>query len=295
MIRTWASFAFLAILASACGSSSTTSKLDSRSAVGAAGTRCSAAVRGLETVPTESRLLIFGEPHGTQEIPRVVGGIICQLAQRRAPIVVGIEQPETDQPRIDAFVASSGRHADRAALLASTFWRREQQDGRSSVAMLALIEQVRTLRAAGNDVRIVAFDVSQERFEDPKVDRDAEMAKTILAMRTASPNALFVVLTGNLHAMTAPLDDGYLPMGVYLRRAVPTLTSLNAEGASGQGWMCTAAPKGCGPRDMRGNDRGTAPFVDLLGAKSDEGFDGALYVGRVTAAPPAVAATNARE
>ncbi len=285
-MRIPASFGLSAILATACVPGPSSS-LDRHAAVA---TRCGPPIRGLETVSMESRLLLVGEPHGTQEIPRVVGEVVCQLAQRRIPLVVAVEQPETDQTRIDAFVASSGTPRDRAMLLASRFWQREQQDGRSSVAVLALLERVRSLRALGHDIRVVAFDISQERFDDPKVDRDAEMAKTIVAARAAAPNATVIALSGNFHAMTTKLEDGFIPMGGRLREAVPTLVSLNAEGADGQGWMCTAEPKGCGPRDMRGKDRGASPFIDIVGARSDEGYDGALYVGHTTAAPPAACA-----
>lgn len=285
MIRIWASFVCLTMLATACDWGGATSNLDGRSPNP---TRCGAPLRGLDTLATESRLVILGEPHGTREIPAAVGEIVCQLARRRVPLVVGIEHPETDQKRIDQFVASSGTEHDRDALLASPFWRREDQDGRSSVAILALIDRIRSLRASSVDVRILAFDVARERFADPAVDRDAEMAKTILATHASASASTVIVLSGNFHAMTSPLENGFRPMGAYLRQTVPALTSLNVESSGGTGWMCTSAPKGCGIRDVGGIDRGASPFVELVGAKSDEGFDGVLYVGRVSPSSPPV-------
>ncbi|PTL80173.1 hypothetical protein [Vitiosangium sp. GDMCC 1.1324] len=55
----------------------------------------------------------------------------------------------SEQSRLDTYLASRGTPADQDTLLDGDFWRRPYQDGRSSRAMLELVDQVRALRALG--------------------------------------------------------------------------------------------------------------------------------------------------
>ncbi|MGV6492816.1 hypothetical protein ACTUVK_003020 [Stenotrophomonas rhizophila] len=92
-------------------------------------------------------LVLVGELHGTVETPALVGELACAAAADATPVTVALEMDPTEQARIDAYLASAGTAADRSALLAGRFWTRTMQDGRSSVAMAALIERLRSLRS----------------------------------------------------------------------------------------------------------------------------------------------------
>lgn len=110
------------------------------------------AIDGLDVLLQPGTTLVFGEIHGTQEIPRFVGDVACR-AGPQALVTVGLEVRRDEQRRIDAFLASQGAPADTQGLLAGPFWRRTDQDGRSSQAMLELFE--RSSDVAGHDGRYV--------------------------------------------------------------------------------------------------------------------------------------------
>ena len=125
-------------------------------------------------------LVLFGEFHGTAEAPAFVAEA---LAASLDPVALAIEWPRDLQPAVDAFLATG----DRTRLLAEPhdFW--SYRDGRSSAAMLALVDRARRLRAP-----VICFDGTFPSAED----RDAGMAALLIEAR---PTRLFV-LCGNLHA-----------------------------------------------------------------------------------------------
>jgi hypothetical protein len=178
---------------------------------------CGAPVRGLELL-RDDQLVLVGEMHGTEESPAFVARLLCERDER--PSVLGLEIPASEQAALDAFLASDGEAPALRALVASPHWQRasQEQDGRSSLAMLALVETVRRARMAGRSIAVVAFDVEPGNGDD----RDRRMAQNLMAARAAHPGAALIALTGNIHARTAkgtPWDPDLVPMGAHLRRA----------------------------------------------------------------------------
>ncbi|WP_313495429.1 hypothetical protein [Stenotrophomonas sp.] len=123
-------------------------------------------------IPAAS-LLLVGEVHGTNETPALIGDLACASATSGSPVVVALEIPIEEQTSLDNFLASKGSDADQAALLATQFWARQPQDGRSSVAMLKLLHRLRTLRTEGAAISVLAVD------DGMAGSRDAGMARHI--------------------------------------------------------------------------------------------------------------------
>lgn len=249
--------------------------------------QCGTPIMGLDGVVRAGSVVLFGEVHGTREIPGFVGDALCQ-AGAGGPMHLAIEVPRTEQPRINAYLASSGRPEDRAALLTGPFWNREFQDGRSSAAMAELIERARGLRAAGRPLYVLAFDVAPDAKGS---ERDAEMAKQVLAAHSAAPTERFLVLAGNVHTKIvrgAPWDAAYEPMGLHLVKAGLDVVSLDAGFTTGTAWVCFSSKAAeCGGKKMRGGDALPARTIERLETPSPEGFHGHYGVGAVNASPPA--------
>jgi hypothetical protein len=246
-------------------------------------------IAGLDSILARGTMLVFGEIHGTAESPRFAGAVACHAAAL-GPVTLALELPRDEQPRLDAYLASGGTAADRAALLASPFWTRSAQDGRSSVAMLALIEAQRAARAAGADVAIVAFDLPEDAPRG--ADRDARMADHLAAARRAAPARTFVTLTGNFHSrrtVGAPWNASARFMAGYLVDAGLALSTFDVERDGGSAWVCpmdeTGKTQPCGPRG-----RPPRPVTDAwsLSTAPTDGHDGHYVVGPTTASPPAV-------
>ena len=237
-----------------------------------------AAVTGAGPLLQPRRMLFIGEMHGSREIPPLVGALACLARQKRVPVVVALEIPVEEAARLDAWMSSS---APLPELLRGEFWTRAYQDGRSSAAMAALIEELRRL-----GLSVVPYDPHPP---DGKV-RDAQMADRLAELRTRKPESLLIVLSGNLHnrvTVGVPWDAAYQPMGWHLAQRKIALRSLEVTYGPGATWMCEGAEAtSCGLRKLAGKDQGAAPVV-RMGHELPH-VDGTLYAGALSASPPAI-------
>jgi hypothetical protein len=227
-------------------------------------------IEGLPLAP--GRIVWFGELHGTEESPRFVGDVVAQTVAAGHRVQLGLEIATAEQPALDRFAVDG----DRAALVAGAFWH--GQDGRSSPAMVALIERARTLRAS---VSIVAFDARTQTD-----DGDPERAMADAVMRARDPGAVFIGLSGNIHSRRTRWND-ITPLVAHLVAAALPVTTYNVVSSGGTFWGCVS--KGpeepvCGEhRNFAHRDAGPAW---TLGPPRDDSHDGVYFVGATKASPP---------
>ncbi|MFP7723632.1 hypothetical protein [Lysobacter sp. A3-1-A15] len=225
----------------------------------------------------DSRLLIFGELHGTEEAPALVGQYVCRVAKNGREVVVGLEIDSGEQERLDSYLRSPGSPTDRLELLAGPFWQRPGQDGRSSRAMLNLVERLRATRATGGNIRLVAIDQPHSG-----TTRDAAMAAAIRAALPSGSEGRIVVLIGNYHASRAPRTDS--STAFLLSDLSPTTIGIAYR--SGTAWVCDMG-RICGDRPVSSKwaaDR-LPGFHD--GVSPWPGYDGTYLMDRISASPPA--------
>lgn len=242
-------------------------------------------IAGLEPLIRPGAVLLLGEIHGTAESPAFVGDVACRVARAGLPVVVALELPVEGEERVDAFLRSDGGEEDRRALLAGPAWQASYQDGRTSAAMLELIERVRRLRREGARARIVLFDPGASGGGQA---RDRGMADRLADLVSAETKAVTVVLTGNLHSRTSrgfPGRADYEPMGYLLAGAVPggRIVALDQAHGGGTAWIC--APQ-CGVARLGGR-RSERPWEIEIGGDPPSGHDGWYRIGSITASPPA--------
>jgi hypothetical protein len=259
--------------------------------VPAVAVECGAPIIGLPPEVKPGRVLLLGELHGTQEVPRFLAQSACQTAANGTPVTVGLELPVESQQRVAAFLRSGGTQEDWMKLMEAPFWRNPYQDGRSSEAMANLLEQLRKLRAQGLDVDAFVYDhpgLQGQKHEDA-------MAATVLSQVRQAPGRFFLVVSGNIHPRTLiglPWDPIYRPMGLLLSGKVESVLALDMAYNSGTAWICSVEGKkqklDCGVRPARGKDNGDRFFVHRFDKRNKEGYHGIFYVGAVTASPPAV-------
>jgi hypothetical protein len=251
------------------------------------------AVDGLAPLLKPGTILLLGEIHGTRESPAFAANAACLAARAGTQVTVGLEIPDPEAPRVAAYLASPGAAADRAALLAGAFWRRSYQDGRSSQAMLDLIESLRRMEHRGYPVRL--------RLVDREVEaRDRFMADRVKAEAEAAPGALLLVLTGNLHTRTkdgTPWDPKRPNMGAFLVGDLPgrRILALDVSYSGGEAWTCTDADaQHCGIHPLKPIRSGDAEKVVLYPEISTTGFHGYYHVGKLSPAGPATASEPIR-
>lgn len=86
------------------------------------------------------RIVVVGERHGTKEIPGFVAALACTALVDGRAVTLALEMPSSETDRLESYLASDGGATARSRLVTSPFWHRPLQDGRSSAAMVDLLE-----------------------------------------------------------------------------------------------------------------------------------------------------------
>jgi len=239
----------------------------------------------------EGTILLLGEMHGTEQSPAFVADVLCAAARERIAVTLGLEIPPAEQPGMDRYLASGGGAEDRAVLVQGPFWRPALLDGRSSQAVLELVERARALRAAGAAVRILVF---APNLPAPSA-RDRAMAEILAAAARERPGDLLVAVAGNVHTQLTrgtSFDSTFTPMGYHLARdlARRRIVSLRMAHDGGSAWTCLSAEDDpdrmvCGPHTF-GPQPGAAAWSVSLAAAPDGSISGHYGIGAMTASPP---------
>lgn len=231
----------------------------------------------------DGQLLLFGEMHGSVEAPALIVQLACFLS-RSQHVAVGLELPSEDQSLIDAYLVSNGTSSDQQKLTSSEFWQ-VGRDGRSSSAMLKLIENIRVLKKSGRLIDVFAFDDQAST----KLERNIAIANGIRRFHTNHPTIKILALMGNIHAMEDPIHLGgreVVPSGSFLHDLHPT--SIMIAYPAGTIWACMPT---CGSQTLKaaGGETGALGFRE---GSPMGGYTYTYYLRSITASPPAVQKTH---
>jgi hypothetical protein len=224
------------------------------------------------------RIVLVGEVHGTGETPAVVGSILCASRRIGAPAALALEAaPKDGQAEIDAYLASAGSEADRAALRRAAMWA--DPHARGSEAVLELVETARRLKA-----RVVLFDVARPRLGPTDGEREQGMAG---ALAQAAAGGRVVALTGLGHADRTGFTSLKVASAI-MRLPATSTVALAPIVSGGEAWGCRGTPPECKGQALPVR-RPVSSRAIVLDPGVREGFDGGYSVGApFTASPPAV-------
>lgn len=219
--------------------------------------------------------------HGTNESPEIFFHLVCAAVAKKQPIVVGLERSSSEQLTIDEF--TSNHSAPTSLVLSQPGWG--YFDGRSSRAMLTLLERLRDLKLAGKIERVIAFGDSHPN--DSAATVEETMATSLLNVANQYPKAIVIVLTGNLHASKREFAE----IGNYRLTAMflpPDQTlSLLIVDKGGEAW--NQMNDGCKPHQIPSSD-GASRGLTFISRPGDlAGYDALLATGSTaTASVPAL-------
>lgn len=223
-------------------------------------------------------VIVFGEYHGTLEAPRFFLECVREFAAQKEEVSVFLEFRVTENPLIARYL---GGTIDERALVQGAQWKVE--DGRSSMAMLDLLRELRTDVAARRVTTVSGLDHAEGG--DYAV-RDRVMAENFLAAYPAKGYSL--VLVGNVHARLTegvPWDPKLKPFAMVVRQKVAKIVSLDMRYQAGTAWSC--APK-CEADSINAQLGGvTLPATRAVAFHQSGAYDGTWYVGKLNASPPA--------
>lgn len=230
---------------------------------------------------SDNNLLMFGELHGTQEMPAYVASVLCFLSTDIKPIKLGIEYLPDQLPYLIKYIDSSGTRQDKEALVFNPYWSAKYQDGRTSQAMFELVDQVRLLRKSGHDVSLFVFDNQLEQ------NRDKAMAEMVIAELSKDPDVFHMLITGNIHSQMkkgVPWNSSLETMGTYLSKLNTKITSVLLTHSGGEAWICTPD---CKTTSLKESKTKTVMIGRLAVAHQNQKHDYQIKLGRITASLPA--------
>jgi len=233
-----------------------------------------------------TRFVFVGETHGTSEAPAAFAELVCARSAI-GPVVVALEMPADMQPDLDRWFASEGGPEARDVLLTHDYWGLDHADGRSSTAMLAMLQRLHGLQAAGRDLTVRAFQPSDGRTDGfDQSYYELKMARLLIDAAMVRPEAKVLVLSGSLHAMKRPSPrHGFLFAAGHLNPS--HVRSLITADQGGSVWACFGPTRAdCGAREI-GAAFDPALRGVILEPQQEGLWDGLLALGPTTAAPPA--------
>jgi hypothetical protein len=244
---------------------------------------------GVVDLISRHRLVFVGEVHGSVEVPALILDVARKATDSPAgkELVVALELPDRMAPALAGFLTDEDPSESRAKIMADPFWT--WRDGRSSEAMLALIDGLRELRRHGASVSIEPFDSSNVEGEAGKL-RDSHMAANIRRLLREQPESRILLLAGNYHtrmAKGAPWDADLEHMAYLLRDEEPL--TLDARSPTGSVWVCNPD---CGVYEFGKQAPPADAGVRLFDTPSDAGYHGEIVFPRFTASPPVLDAAD---
>lgn len=232
----------------------------------------------------EPEVVVFGEMHGTKEAPYVFLSAVCAAlaASPEGEVVAALEYPIVEAENLQTYLDSDGSDVAQRQLMASGFWQRETQDGRTSLAMFRLIDALRQLRAADDRITVVPFVPQAGSGEHEQ--RMAEILERSIRERESAQH---FVLVGNLHARKTIGRSSDPEFRSMVRRMAKEPMSVVIAAARGDYWACTM--KGCGRKSRGDKDQGQFGSLPMLQPvlRPHRHYDWTIIMDRYTASPPA--------
>lgn len=255
-------------------------------------------------------IIIVGEVHGMEEVPAFVGDLVCQSLSRGLKTTLTLEIDNSSGLFSD-FVSSDGGAEALNSLFQDSLWTNGFTDGRSSEAMLALLETARAYRQSGHDLEVSFFKSPVPPLDEPYTQDEwrnhyeASMGTNIVT--AASGRDRTIALVGNVHARKTGVSFGNLNYRAMADHMPDERTvSLVAVTGDGTSWSCRGpspdeivcgsnnsrsqrlqsdVPVFSGPEIILGADRESLN-AEIRGFESGN-YDGIVLLGAATASPPA--------
>lgn len=194
------------------------------------------AVEVIAAAAREHPIVFVGDVHPAAAPKLLIAALVRRLASDDRLSALGLEVPMTEQPAIDAYLASDPEDTgilERHPLLLRAIWgvSREYLD------IYRAVWAVNHARGAGERIRILGLDVptgppiagSRQEALARYVNRDAVMEETVRRWRQEHPDGRLLVFIGDLHTLKdvqarLELDDTFdrlIPLAARLAKRWP--------------------------------------------------------------------------
>ena len=156
---------------------------------------------------SDKKLIVFGEIHGTKEIPEIISNILLELKLRISRIF--LEIPKKNQRYINKYLKSYNKED----LYKIPFFKQKIKDGRDSKQNLELIKVIGEISKLNKKLKIFCI------APDSNLDKDYYMYKKI--KKFLGHKKINIFITGNIHASEIKIklnDKRIIPATYYLKK-----------------------------------------------------------------------------
>ncbi len=234
---------------------------------------CGASFDVSEVLDT-NHLLIFGEIHGTKEIPEFMSTLVCNALATKKEVVLLLEYPVSINSDIKTFINSKGTIKDKQKLVNTKVWQNSFQDGRTSLAMLEMLYDLSIYKKQTG--RLVVETFADYSSINEKTNVEQAYANKAKAIYSANPHSLVVMLVGNYHG-----NPSFKNSMVNLLSVPFVYFELDAP--EGESWSCKPE---CGVSKIRRNNNLTK-VTTKLNFDSSKRVQQVINLGKYTASYPA--------
>ncbi|NQZ07426.1 MAG: hypothetical protein HRT35_09730 [Algicola sp.] len=241
---------------------------------------------GLELL-SKHKLVMLGEWHGTQEIPKIFGDLVCHTLSSISPattskkgsgkIAVMLEIQQELQPSLDLYMIDK---ISQQKFLSHPVWSPKWQDGRFSMAMLALIDRLKSLRQQYPG-QLDVWLIDALRTNQRGASKDTVMAENAVSHKVGDyQKSLFLV--GNYHNKIN-LKQGS-SLAIKLKQFKPFTLTVKAQ--VGSYWACKGpSAQSCKANHFDRNEVAKTEGVFIYEDKQQ--YHGEYQFNRFTFSPPA--------
>ncbi len=222
------------------------------------------------------QFIMLGEIHGTVEVPKLFGDIVCHSVNKNnRNIAVMLELPASLQASLDLYMAND---INEDKFLAHPVWSSKWQDGRFSVAMLGLINKLKTIKQQyPQKLDVFLVDLFKNTNNKPK----SQYLANNISKHLLGDYQKTLVLTGNYHNRINLQEEN--SAATILSDFNPF--SLTIKAPKGSYWACTG-PK---PSDCKVNIFNNEQVVKREGLilfEEKKRWHGAYQFKKITFSPP---------
>lgn len=220
--------------------------------------------------------VVFGEMHGSAEIPKFFVDCAREFAAHKESLTVFLEFQASENQTVERFMRGE---IDDRELIKAPHWSR--QDGRASLAMLDVFRELKAL--PGPRIGVFGFDRS-----GGEAGRDKAMMANFLALY--SPTGYNLVLTGNIHARLArgmPWNPDFVPFAQHLQKKLANMVSLNVRYPAGSSWTCSPLCE-ANPLEATDTKPRRAGDAEVMFSNADPAYNGYFRVGSISASRPVI-------
>lgn len=223
-----------------------------------------------------AKVVIFGDYHGTEEIPLFFYNAVCASSlPQNGTLVVGLELPTAFNKIFEPSNETTAAAA-KEKLRQHEFWN-VMGDGRHSAAMLALVQKLLALSQVNRQIKLIAL--GNEHI-------DTSGAELLMSRIRGSDTARALVLVGNAHAQTRIIPRYNIkPFGAALLDSGVSVLSLNIETSGGEAWLCRTRDT-CGPASVPVTKGDPLPGIHLSGCKANCRYQGTYFIKHLSVTSP---------